>query len=152
MDVKPVSVRTPQEFQQVVNEGAEHIIIQEHLDLTGLGPAVNSSDAKEILIHKLSTESIRVRASFLLLLRPLRQASSLPLSMVPLMKLPVHMANGSQAHQGSEFWILRGPWRQWTMWLMVDGYDCCDYSTEQLCQFSGPTLVRMTMHQLQTDL
>lgn len=55
-----MSVSLPAEFQRAVNEGAAHIIIQEHLDLTGLAPAVGRSEALELLIHQASTLSIRV--------------------------------------------------------------------------------------------
>ena len=60
MENPPVSVSSPAEFQREVNEGKTHIIIQEHLDLTGLGPADGRSDENELLVHQASTLSIRV--------------------------------------------------------------------------------------------
>lgn len=60
MSITPVSVSSPADFQREVNQGTPHIIIQEHLDLTGLGPAEESSELNELLVHQASTLSIRV--------------------------------------------------------------------------------------------
>lgn len=54
-----MSVSSPADFQREVNGGTKDIIIQEHLDLTGLGPADGSSDQQELLLHR-ATRSIRV--------------------------------------------------------------------------------------------
>lgn len=57
------------EFQREVNQGTPHIIIQEHLDLTGLGAAEGATDQNELLQHKLSTLSIRVRSGCVRMMR-----------------------------------------------------------------------------------
>eukprot|EP00892_Ulva_mutabilis_P002495 jgi/Ulvmu1/12246/UM086_0037.1 len=59
MEVSPLSVSLPAEFQRAVNQGTPHIIIQEHLDLTGLGAADGSSVLTELLVHQARTQSIR---------------------------------------------------------------------------------------------
>jgi hypothetical protein len=59
--VEVAEVTAPDELQSAVESGSPHIFIRDHMDLTGLGPAANSSEALERLVAKTTTKSIRVR-------------------------------------------------------------------------------------------
>jgi hypothetical protein len=60
---KPVfiSVRTPQELQQAVDDGIDHIIIANHMDLSTSSRARETGRLKDAVLSTSGTKSIRVR-------------------------------------------------------------------------------------------